>query len=524
MWNNKVKKALLFVIWMGIPCAIHAQVVEEWLERYNAFNGYYDVANAIAIDSLGYIYVTGGSIEDTIAKSDCTTIKYDSGGNQIWVSRYNGPMNEGEAGVDLALDALGNVYVTGRSVKNGSDIDPDYLTLKYNIAGNLLWSAIYNGPGDSIDMPSDIAVDVFGNVYVTGRSWGHPDSFSDYDWATVKYDSGGNELWVRRYNGVGNYNDFPNDLAVDQVGYIYVTGESADLSLDSDLTTIKYDSNGNEVWVIRDDSRYSGNAITMDTFGNHYVAVSPMQADMIVIKYDSNGTELRQFQYDGGIDEEASFIVLEPMGNLIVAGSSKFSNLDFLTTKFDSAGNVLWANEWNGSENYDDFVSGLAVDPMGNVAVTGIATKLFEPFEDNYATIKYDSSGNELWAAIYNGPADQDDEANGVVMDASGNVYVTGFSDAGLPTGYDYTTIKYSDLVGVEENKDIRLLKPDPFSISPNPFWSVTTIQGRGEFKVYDLMGRLRGKVKKGAFGGDLPAGIYMIQQGEKNVKVVKIK
>jgi hypothetical protein len=519
----------LFIAWNGNPIVIYAQVIEEWVVRYNAFNGYFDAAYATAIDSSGYIYVTGGSIEDTIASTDCTTIKYDSGGNQVWEARYNGSMNEGEVGLDLVVDVLGNVYVTGRSVKNGSDYDPDYLTLKYNNAGSVLWSAKYNGPGDSIDIPSDLVVDAFGNVYVTGRSWGHPDSFSDFDWATIKYDSMGNELWVRRYNGLGNYNDYAYALAVDQTGNVYVSGMSAALSLAFELTTIKYDTGGNEEWVVRDDSVSGGRDIVLDTSGNLLIPgerwVSSF-SDAAVIKYDSNGTLINLFQYDSGSNSEGtSYIALDQWGNIIIAGVNDggLINTDYLTVKFDTAGNFLWSNIWNGPADDKDFISGLAVDPMGNVAVTGI-TETGPSWLSNYATVKYDSSGNQLWDTLYNGPADFDDESNGIVMDASGNVYVTGFSDAGPPTGYDYTTIKYSDLTGVEENKDIRIVKPDHFSISPNPFWSVTTIQGRGEFKVYDLMGRLRGRVKKGSFGRDLPAGVYIIQQGEKKKKIVKIK
>src|SRR2546430_1692201 len=64
--------------------------------------------------------------------------------------------------------------------------------------GQEQWVARYNGPGNSVDEANSIAIDSAGNVYVTGKSFG---SGTDYDYATVKYDSFGQEQWVARYNG-----------------------------------------------------------------------------------------------------------------------------------------------------------------------------------------------------------------------------------------------------------------------------------------------------------------------------------
>jgi hypothetical protein len=452
MFNKSIAGALLISAWILNSCVIHAQVVEEWVARFNGFNGYGDRAYAIANDSSGYLYVTGSSWIDTL-EGDCATVKYDSDGNEIWVAWYDGQLGfDYDYGIDITLDHVGNVYVTGESRDTGTGVD--FFTVKYDSSGNEYWSARYNGLGDSTDVPSALAVDTVGNVYVTGYSWGHPDSFSDYDWAIVKYDSMGDEQWVSKYNGIGNYNDYPYDIEVDPEGNVYVTGSSADLSLSSDATTIKYDSSGFEVWSVVEDFRMDdGYSLVLDSSGNPYVAGSLWPGDVGIIKYNKiDGTELKLFQYDDNTIEDALYIVLDSWGNIIVAGGiyRALTNWDYITVKFDTSGNTVWAAEWNGTGD-DDFIRGLSVDPMGNVAVTGKATIFGNDFKDNYATVKYDSSGNEVWSAIYNGPADADDESNGIVMDASGNVYVTGFSDAGPPTGYDYTTIKYSDLTGVEE-------------------------------------------------------------------------
>ena len=157
-----------------------------------------------------------------------------------WVSRYNEPGNDHEKGLDVAVDAGGNVYVTGGASWGGSNRE-DYLTLKHDRFGNVLWSAHYDGPDHLWDEARALALDGLGNVIVTGLSYG---SGTGYDLTTVKYDAGGNQLWVRRYNGPGNGNDWASAMVLDEAGNVYVTGASG-----GDSVTIKYDTDGNELWV-----------------------------------------------------------------------------------------------------------------------------------------------------------------------------------------------------------------------------------------------------------------------------------
>ncbi|MBI2303339.1 MAG: SBBP repeat-containing protein [Chloroflexi bacterium] len=97
--------------------------------------------------------------------------------------------------------------------------------------------ARYNGPGNSTDEARAMAVDGSGNVYVAGVSAG---SDGYFDYATIKYDTGGNQVWVARYNGPGNADDMARALAVDGAGNVYVTGYSAGIGTSSDYATIKY--------------------------------------------------------------------------------------------------------------------------------------------------------------------------------------------------------------------------------------------------------------------------------------------
>jgi uncharacterized delta-60 repeat protein len=521
-------KKLFIVLVMFVAMNVNAQVTQEWVSRYNGLGNVEDNANSVAVDGSGNVYVTGQSTGNG-TNLDYATIKYNSAGVQQWVARYNGPGHGYDSANALAIDSSGNVYVSGQSMGNGTSYD--YATIKYNSAGVQLWVARYNGPGNGSDDARSIAVDGLGNVYVTGYSDG---SGTNSDFATIKYNSTGIEQWVTRYNGPGNSSDGAHSLAVDGLGNVYVTGRSFASETIDDYTTIKYNSVGVEQWV----ARYNGPgnstdfawSLAIDGSGNTYVTGQSTgngtNFDYATIKYNSTGVEQWVARYNGpGNDwDNATSVSVDNTGNVYVTGSSTGSgtNIDYATIKYNTAGVQQWVARYNGPGNFEDFANSLAVDGTGNVFVTGFSKG--SGTSSDYATIKYNSAGVQQWIQRYNGPGNGDDFAYSLSIDGSGNVFVTGFSN-GSGTSSDYTTIKYSQQVGIQ---NIGTEIPSSYSLSqnyPNPFNPITNVKFsiiKAEqviLIVYDIQGRevqtlVNERLKPGTYeatfeGSQLTSGVY---------------
>jgi hypothetical protein len=469
-WPEKL--FMFFVVAaLTLPQSATAQPSQEWVARY--FGSSYGAVVALAVDGSGNVCVTGYANKyDT--DYDYITIKYDSNGNQLWLARYDGPANSNDRPADIAVDASGNIYVTGLSVGIGSW--GDYATVKYDPDGNQLWVARYNGPEPPplywrprYDHAKALAVDANGNVYVTGGSLArYALSDYDYEYTTVKYDANGNQVWLERYNGAGNldplngvedYFDCAYDIAVGPAGNVYVTGESTGSGTGRDYITIKYAPSGNQLWVSRydwpdGDPRYRkdyATALALDNSGNVYVTgTSGADHDLATVKYDPDGNQLWVARHHrGGLGTlgTGNVIAIDADGNAYVAGCTA-GDEDYLTIKYDAGGNELWVQTYDGPGVYDgagnygkDYASALVLDGMGNVYVAGLSEGAVT--SNDYAVVKYDAEGHEQWVLRYDGPTTRDDTAVALCLDGENNIYVTGTS-AG-PATNDYATVKYSE-------------------------------------------------------------------------------
>jgi predicted house-cleaning NTP pyrophosphatase (Maf/HAM1 superfamily) len=324
------------------------------------------------------------------------------------------------------------------------------------------WVRKYNGPGNGDDNASGLAVDGFGNVYVTGKSWGSGIVYKSamvasglcqyYDYATIKYYPNGDTAWVRRYNGSGNNDDVAASIALDGSGNVYVTGQSYGNGTGRDYATIKYYPNGDTAWV----RRYNGSgknddvatSIALDGGGNVYVTGqsygSGTGEDYATIKYYPNGDTawVRRYNGSGNNDDVAASIALDGSGNVYVTGQSYGSGTgeDYATIKYYPNGDTAWVRRYNGPENGDDKATDISLDDSGKVYVTG-TTDYGSGFDD-FATIAYYPNGDTAWVRRYNGLDNGCDRPSAIAVDDSNNVYLTGMSE-GIGTSHDFVTIRY---------------------------------------------------------------------------------
>jgi len=356
----------------------------SWGKAYDS--GGYDEGWDIAIDSNNNIIVTGYIRNG--GNYNVSTTEYDSNGNVIWTRIFdNKPM---DAGWGVAVDSSNNIIVTGYT---GENLDNrDFLTIKYDSNGNLVWVRTYDGGGE--DAGWDVAVDSDDNIIVTGWTMG-----VNWNYCTIKYDPSGNVVWVRIFDN--GFLDYAHAVAVDSNNNVIVTGTSHPPSENFNYCTVKYDSNGDVMWAK---------------------------------------------SYDRGVYEDALSVAADSNNNIIVTGKSNLwqpgrHDPDYFTIKYGPNGNVIWTREYNGGGL--DEAWGVAVDMNNNVIVTGRS----EIEGDNdYFTIEYDSNGNVIWTKIYDSQYDNSDNdtARRVAVDLNNNVIVTGFS-VRADGNYDYYTIKYTE-------------------------------------------------------------------------------
>jgi len=459
------------------------QVNEDWTSIYNS-SGTYESGISVKTDNSGNVY-TAGTIQ-TSTGFDCILIKYNNYGNEIWTSIYDNPLSNLNDGVtSMVLDGRGNIFITGTTFSFENDVD--YLTIKYDSSGDMKWVRTF---GDTIIWGNDTTT--FLSDYTEDIE---VDNFGNVyvtgDDGTIKYDSLGNLLWIVK-------DDITiQDMTIDVNSNIYITGFRYDQNTHRDCRTIKYNSLGVRIWIsdymgptYSDDQ---GLAVTADDLGNVYVTGfthSNNYSDYskyLTLKYDESGIQqwaaIYGEQYERNI---ANDIEVDKSGNVYVTGNAFSSNLTsndcYGTIKYSPSGLQLWLTLHTGSSTAR--ARDLELDNQGNIYVTGY---FGSSIGDDYSTVKYNSNGLKIWQVRFNGSFISSEELRSIAIDNVGNVYVTG--DAFPNLNMDIATAKFSQTItGISEGQGLLL---SSFSLSqnyPNPFNPMTVIR-------YSIPSNFRGQV-----------------------------
>lgn len=237
----------------------------------------------IGSDSSGNVYVCGYSYNPT--RMWYQIVKYDTSGTIQW-QKWFGAGSYNNYGLSISVDSSGNIYVIGYSTPPG----PTISTLaKFNTSGTLQWQRKLSSTNDLIGYA--ISFDSSGNVYAALRN----NDGGQYEMSLVKYNSSGTLQWQRKLGSAYPDNDVPSGVATDSTGNVYLLGTS-NAGLSDNLLIAKYDTSGTIQWQRRlggTSVSESSGTVSVDISGNVYVCGSSNasgNSDFFFAKLKSDGS------------------------------------------------------------------------------------------------------------------------------------------------------------------------------------------------------------------------------------------
>jgi hypothetical protein len=239
---------------------------------------------------------------------------------------------------------------------------------------------------------------------------------------------------------------------------------------DSDAFLLKYDSSGNLLWYKTwgGSGSDSGYGVALDASGNAFItgytrSYGAGSYDTFLLKYDSSGNLLWNKTWGGSGSDSGYGVALDDSGNALITGETNSygaGNSDDFLLKYDSSGNLLWYKTWGGSGSDSGY--GVALDDSGNALITGETNSYGAGSYDTFL-LKYDSSGNLLWYKTWGGSGS--DYGEGIALDASGNAFITGYTDSYGAGNYDVFLLKYgvdTDNDGLSDVDEVNIYLTDP--------------------------------------------------------------
>jgi hypothetical protein len=244
--------------------------VREWARSYQETPTSLHGPASMVITAAGNVIVTGG------AQASMNAVAYDPAGNQIWAKSIGGAT----AANDVALGPQGEVYLVGGDLTPGGA--KGILVVKHDANFNELWRKTFAVGYYA----SRASVDSLGNLVTTGATL-------NFDWVTLKLDPSGTLLWSRITNKSSSIPEVPYALALGTDNAIYVTGEAGWLSTAFGNTTTylgatteKYAPDGTLVWSTQAQIPMRGRGIKLGTDGGVFVVGDGPRA---LLHYNQNG-------------------------------------------------------------------------------------------------------------------------------------------------------------------------------------------------------------------------------------------
>ncbi len=421
-----------------------------WLKQFGTAG--FDEGNGIAIDANGFIVACGGvegslNGQPALGAGDGFLMKLDSAGVPQWTAQFGG--SGSERCVDLAISPAGPIF----AVLNGA-----LRHLRQFTSAGVPVNTI--GFGAEI---TGVAADATGFSIVGVTQFALSGQTS----------TGGNDAYIRRYNNasVEQWTDLFGTVESDSAAAVSTNGSSLFLAGLTggvlpgespgglgDVFVRKYSLAGVEAWTDQfggsgPASSY-GSAVHVtatriftagQTDGAMPASTNFGNADAVLTAHDLIGNLLWVRQFGTDSTDNATAVGADAAGNVYVAGTTggvlpgatRTSSLDGFLKKFDAAGNELWTRQFGSAASAFLQISGLVVDPAGDVYLTGNTTLPF-PGQINAGNAdafvrKVSAAGTEIWTRQF-GPASAD-YGFGIALDTTAGIVVAGQTNGGTFPG-----------------------------------------------------------------------------------------
>jgi hypothetical protein len=242
------------------------------------------------------------------------------------------------------------------------------------------WRKTIKGSVQSINSAVGITVDKSGNVFVAGTSY---EVDSSKKMILVKFDSSGTEQWRRLFQPESHTDAIAVAVATDISGNSVITGTIKNVAGNTDIITMKFSPEGILVWQ----NIYAGKAglfdapasVAMDKKGNVFVcgheAAAEANPDLVLIRYNIAGEQTYSKNYSSLKMDAAVGVLTDDSCNAYVCGNILVSTrtADMIVLKFDSTGNQKWSFIYDGPQHAVDICTDFAFDDSSNIFITGTA-------------------------------------------------------------------------------------------------------------------------------------------------------
>jgi hypothetical protein len=443
-----MKKRHLLPVLSLVASSLFAQVVpNKDYVTYPPTSGTREMIDNVpsALDLTNSAVYISGYTRSLVTGRDYLLIKYDLNGNILWQRTFDyAGLND--RALAITVDNSGNVIITGEatSASNGTDI----ITRKYDTNGNLLWSATYNGSANADDKALGVVTDNSGDVYLCGYT---SNTGTGKDFSVIRYNSTGVQQYVYTKNGTANGDDIANAIAFFG-NRLYLVGNVTNTSSGADIYITRLNANNANVnWSKTENGTASTNDQGLDVkvMGNDVLICGGVNntgtgQDYFFGKYNAtNGNTVFTSTYDAfGTNDFATSLVYDASNTYAITGLAQNGiNYEYHTTKYNNSGTLSWINKHKTNAAFLNVYPKIAVDVIANhFYVSGVT---FNSSIDA-ALYQITPGGNQSWVDYHDGFGLRDAHVD-LSVDNFGRIYLASLNEQSTNI-FDIALIRYSQI------------------------------------------------------------------------------